>query len=273
MEIEKLNLTQLVLLVLLVSFVTSIATGIVTVKLLAEAPPAVTQTVNRIVERTVETVLPENNGTVITKETTVVVKEDDLITDSIAGSLSKTARIYEGTSTTTPVVGLASLIGTATFVTDSSVVNKDHLIQLGNTLAVFTVSERYPSVGLAVLTPKATSTGFTNSYKVANVDSLKLGQTVVSVLSVVSERVHIGAVASKSYLTDVKRADSGSVSVRSIESTVDEALVPGAPLINVFGDLVGISTAASGAKSFISASDISQILAPQRATSTPATLN
>ena len=87
MELEELNKTQIVLLTLLVSFVTSIATGIVTVTLLDQAPPAVTQTINRIVERTVERVVPASpsSPSIITteKETTIVVKEEDLITESI----------------------------------------------------------------------------------------------------------------------------------------------------------------------------------------------
>ncbi len=271
MEIDKLNITQVVLLVLLVSFVTSIATGIVTVSLLAQAPPAVTQTVNRVVERTVETIVPRESGAVVTKETTVVVKEDDLITDSISNSLGRTARVYEGTSTTSPVVGLAASVGNGLMITDSSIVSKDHLVQLGNASVVFTVAEKYPAVGLAVLTPKATSTGFSNSFTMGNIDTLKLGQTVVALVSVVNERVHIGAVSTKSYFADVKRPDGDSVSVRVVETNVDSALVPGTPLVNIFGDLVGISTFPLGEGSFLSASDISLILASPRATSTPAT--
>ena len=59
MDIEQLNRTQILLLTLLVSFVTSIATGIVTVSLMGQAPHGITQTVNRIFERTVEKVVPE----------------------------------------------------------------------------------------------------------------------------------------------------------------------------------------------------------------------
>jgi len=78
---EELDKTQLILLALLVSFVTSIATGIVTVTLLDQAPPGVTQTINRIVERTVEVIVPdETKPTTITQ--IVVVKEEDFVVEA-----------------------------------------------------------------------------------------------------------------------------------------------------------------------------------------------
>lgn len=58
MDLEQLTKTQLVLLALLVSFVTSIATGIVTVTLIDQAPTDITRTINTVVEKTVERVVP-----------------------------------------------------------------------------------------------------------------------------------------------------------------------------------------------------------------------
>lgn len=55
---EDLTKQQMVLLTLLVSFVASIATSISVVTLLNETPMTVTQTINRIVERTIEKVVP-----------------------------------------------------------------------------------------------------------------------------------------------------------------------------------------------------------------------
>lgn len=82
-NVEQLTKTQALLLNLLVTFVTSIATGIVTVALLEQAPPAVTQTINRVVEKTVERIVPTNTGqaTVVTEK--VIVKTEDLTVKAV----------------------------------------------------------------------------------------------------------------------------------------------------------------------------------------------
>ncbi len=58
MDIKELNKTQLLLLAILLSFVTSLATGITTVSLMEQAPKSVTIPINRIVKQTVEKVVP-----------------------------------------------------------------------------------------------------------------------------------------------------------------------------------------------------------------------
>ena len=81
---DELNKNQIILLTLLVSFVTSIATGIVTVTLMDQAPAGVTQTINRIVERTVERVVPgETQISTVIKEVPVIVTEEELIVKAI----------------------------------------------------------------------------------------------------------------------------------------------------------------------------------------------
>lgn len=94
MELEKLTKSQIVLLTLLVSFVTSIATGIVTVSLMEDAPPTITQTVNRIVERTVETVAPSQPAAVATIEKEVLVSESEQLARAIERVAPSVVRLY-----------------------------------------------------------------------------------------------------------------------------------------------------------------------------------
>lgn len=94
MDMEKLNKNQIVLLTLLVSFVTSIATGIVTVTLMDQAPTGVTQTINRVVERTIEKVVPgEVTTKTVVKEVPVVVTEEELIVKVINDAAGAVVRI------------------------------------------------------------------------------------------------------------------------------------------------------------------------------------
>lgn len=271
MELEELTKSQIVLLVLLVSFVTSIATGIVTVSLLAQAPPAITQTVNRVIERTVETVVPAEGqaASVITKETTVVVKEDDLITRSVEDSFSRIARIYEGTSTSTPIIALGAIIGNGTLVTDFSMVSDEHAVALGDGTFIFKVSAKIPEAGIAIMT--ATGTVPTvSAFKSVDAGSLKLGQTLIGLYGARSNRVSMSILSGTGELAVIGKGDTAS-SVRSLTTTIDAAVTPGAPLITVFGELVGISTFASRTDTkggFVAYSDVANILAKASEAST-----
>ena len=118
---EELNNRQIVLLTMLMSFVVSIATGIMTVAMLEEAPPTLTQTVNRVVERTIERVVmgsstpssaPQKQTlgpvTTITKEVTVFAKEDDLIISAVEKNQPRIATIFstvQATSTEPIAIG------------------------------------------------------------------------------------------------------------------------------------------------------------------------
>ncbi len=90
MDIKELNKSQLILLAVLLSFITSIATGITTVTLMQQAPTSFTTPVNRVIQQTVEKIQQVEGKTTVN---TVVVKEEDLVVDSIEKNKSALYKI------------------------------------------------------------------------------------------------------------------------------------------------------------------------------------
>lgn len=85
MDIKELNKSQLIMLAIFLSFITSIATGITTVTLMQQAPPSVTAPINRVVQQTVDKI-EQVEGKTVTQ--TVIVKEEDLVVDAISKNQS-----------------------------------------------------------------------------------------------------------------------------------------------------------------------------------------
>src|SRR5947207_993777 len=99
---EELTKTQIVLLTLLVSFVTSIATGIVTVALVDQSSSGVGQTIQTVIEKTIQTVAPgvnssEDNKVIIPKSNpstnSPAPSESDLIVQAVAKNSPALVRI------------------------------------------------------------------------------------------------------------------------------------------------------------------------------------
>ncbi len=265
MNIEKLTKQQIVLLTLLVSFVTSIATGIVTVALMDQAPPGVTQTINRVVERTIEKVVTEpaqNNDktTVITRET-VVVKEDDKIVESVDKNKNSIVRIYAETKNVEDV-------NSRLFIGLGTIVSKDGLIVTGDVFAdkegkyIVTIDNNkfYDVVVLPkiqentfyflkiFLDPKST-VSFT-PVTFSDSSGLKLGQTVIAWGGIKQNSVSTGIVSSlinPDGITDISDKTSTSTAVISTNEIVaintninlGDSLA-GGPLLNLYGEVVGL---------------------------------
>lgn len=105
-DIEDLSKSQLILLTILVNFVTSVATGILTVSLLDHAPPYVTQTINRVVERTVETVAAAAPAIAQPAPST-----EGLVTAAIGADAARLVAIYPaGAASTTPAIAVGTFL-------------------------------------------------------------------------------------------------------------------------------------------------------------------
>lgn len=77
---EYLTRSQIILLALFVSFVSSMATGVVVVTLMQQSPEPVRQIITNVVEKTIEKVVP----TIVEKPgKTVVIKDEDLMVSAI----------------------------------------------------------------------------------------------------------------------------------------------------------------------------------------------
>lgn len=253
MDIEQLNKSQIVLLTLLVSFVTSIATGIVTVSLMDQAPPAIAQTVNRVIERTVETVTPaqssgQSAATVVTQEKTIVVRESDLVSQAVDKVSSSIVRIYTTSVENPAFVAMGVVLDSkGSIVTDSGALDgADFMVALsdGTRVRMF-VSGRDKVSGFAFLQP-ATTTESSIVWKPASLASNRavLGSTVVAIAGKSVARIVPGVVTSMPQDTVIDTNVSG------------DSILAGSPIINTDGNIIGISTSAarfSAASAFTSA--------------------
>ena len=242
MHLDQLSKSQIVLLTLLVSFVTSIATGIVTVSLMDQAPPIVAQTINRVIERTVEKVVQSGQAasTVITQEKTVVVRESDQIADAVKKVSPSLVRLDASSADGSAFLGVGIVIGAfGTVVTDAAALGDS-----GDASAAFSdgtharvfVRSRDRENGLAFL-EAATSSEAHAAWVPAAVSGgqLSLGESVVALSGKTIARIADGIVVA------LVPAKGGTAEI--IETNIsDDILIGGSPLVDIDGGIVGIST-------------------------------
>ena len=263
MNIEELSKAQLILLTILVNFVMSVATGILTVSLLDNAPPYVTQTVNHVVEHTIETVSKVAPAAII-QAPTPAPSNQDLVTAAIGADATRTVAIYAATTgTSTPAVAVGTYLSGAHAVatTAQDALPKQALIEFpdGSYIAA---SLAHEEAGIAIY-------GFADGATLPKVGSLtlvaagdlKLGETVLALSTDGSAATGIVARVSKT----------------GIHTTLPD-IGSGSAAVDLSGNLIGI--AAGGTPGLlISADTITALLtatttdsknSPQAATSTAA---
>ena len=242
MDLEQLTKHQIMLLTLLVSFVTSIATGIVTVSLMNQAPPAISRTINQIVEHTVQTVVPSSAGPVTTTVKTVVVKDDDLVAQSIA-SLQKSIIRITGKGSDTLIARGIIIDAQGTALTDGDALanasaDSFEAILPDGTRVPLTVqkstSTSTPIVKVSVAV--GTSTAFAPA-PLADPSSLKLGESVLRIGGSGADIVGEGVIATLP-----------TAGESSIDTTV-ESSTPGSIVTTLFGEVIGMTTSDSLANS------------------------
>jgi len=230
---EDLTKHQLILIVLLVTFVTSIATGIITFTLLSEAPVEVTQTINRVVEKTIERVVTEP-GKPDKVVTTVIVNEEDRVLEAIAKNEKSIVRLK-----TTGAVGLV-VSGDGVIVAD---------LRSYNVAASYTISfhdgQSYPvsktsinsEAGLVFLKVDAPLKDLKYTFYPAifgNSDDLKIGQSLVAISGLSSNAASIGRVFQLKF-------DEDKVTIKKIFSDLKVSRSHfGSPVLNLSGEVVGL---------------------------------
>ena len=262
MNMEQLSKSQIVLLTLLVSFVTSIATGIVTVSLMDQAPPAVAQTVNRIIERTIETVAvapkTQTAATVVTQEKTVIIKESDLISQALTRVNPSVVRLFT-TSTDTPAfLALGVVMDTAgTIVSDADMFKEGDVaiaeLASGSRVRVALSSQDATSAVAYFASATSTTEGKTVVWSPVSIAGVHpaLGSTVIALGGKSTPRIGTGIVT-----TLIASANEGGPQV--IDTDIGpESIFAGSPLITTEGNLLGLRTGVariSSPSGFVSAS-------------------
>lgn len=240
MELEKLTRSQIVLLTLLTSFVSSIASAIVTVSLMEKAPPTIAQTVNRVVERTVEKVVPSQPAAVAAVTETIVVRDSDLAAKAIGAVAPSIVRLYtsgkdEAGKQIDVFVGMAVVVSASgTLIADENITDTGDLIAVRADQARVPVAVRSKVKETGISRLQATSGPLVwQPVRFASA-APHLGESIIAVAGTSAARVAQGIVTAVS-----ETAENGSP---TIETSIDsDAYVAGSPLINVNGEVVGLA--------------------------------
>jgi S1-C subfamily serine protease len=244
---EDLTKTQIILLCLLVSFVTSIGTGVITFSLLSETPQNVTQTINRVVERTIEKVTPASidDKTIVKEVTTVVVKEEDLVIDAVGKNTKSIVRVRYGLNDT--FYGLGVVVNKdGLIVTDSLNFNPENSYEVflsdgkSYPLTHIDLKEKIGLIFFKIKKDEEDKTEF-SPVVIGNSDNLKLGQSVIGVSGVDQTSVAFGRVSGLKYSVATSTNPQRLETIQTDIILKDGAF--GGPLINLSGQVVGLNIA------------------------------
>ena len=227
MTIEELTNTQLLLLTILVNFIVSIATGVLVISMLDQSPTPITQTVQQIVDTTIETVTAPiaNPGTV--KPVPAAPSGEDQLKAAIASDSARTVLIHRG-STTTPAIAFGVYLSKSRAVATAAVAQlpKEAIIQFADgTSAPASLSKQGATVAIYGFSDTAVLPDAPAANPVA-ATSLAQGQTVVALTK---DSAAITGIISK-------------VDASGITTTLT-GVPAGAGVVDLSGSLIGIGSA------------------------------
>ena len=239
---ENLTRHQLILLVLLITFITSIGTGIITFTLLSEAPVEVTQTINRVVEKPIERVVTEP-GQPEKVITTVVVNEEDRVLEAIAKNEKSIVRLKTtGADGSDIFAGIGLVISPdGTIVTDLSNYSSASAYNIAFhdgkilTTGKIYLDETNHLVFIKTVILKNDTSKYTfYPATFGDSDILKIGQTLVAISGAESNAVAIGRVRQLGFAEDKKTVNNITSDISILRNYA------GSPVLNLSGEIVGI---------------------------------
>lgn len=289
MDLEKLTKTQLILLALLVSFVTSIATGITTVTLMDQAPLFITQPITRVVQRTVEKIIPGETREVTLIET-VIIKEEDLIVEAINANRNTivviSSLVDDEDLEDQQVVGGGFIISRSGFVvTDSAFVSEEesYSITIGDdifNIELITKNEEgFSLLKIALPDGQLELSSYANLISAKN---LKEGQNVIALsgpsisvsIGIISGFLNKDIVVEESSDGEIEEGLEGELEedgekIQEMVTVLDRILTTlnlsseqsGSIVINSDGQVIGFAIVRDGKTSVIPASFLTEAIA------------
>lgn len=242
-----LNTQQIILLCLLVSFVTSIATGITTVSLMQQSPEPVTQTINRVIERTVESVTQQPVQEIkdfitqkpepIKNVETVVVNQEDQTINAVAKNENSVVRIYTNTKAQTFVTMGIVLNQSGDVVVDKRMLDKrnTYLAFYGDKKFLVKYAPGSETVDFIQLKIQGDNPNNFTAAVFGDSNGLKIAQSAISLSGTQSTSIAIGEIVS---LNKLKDGTLGSIST----SVNPQNVLIGSVLLNLQGSIIGIKT-------------------------------
>lgn len=226
---DHLNKQQLILLALLISFVTSLATGIVTVSLMDQAPVSVARTITQVIQKTVASVPTEATSAAVS------IAVSDQVADATDKVIPSLVRMRDGDSG--PVIGLGLIVSkNGTVMADKNVMDKLNIPQavFGNNTSVPVTIIRFQMGGdIAFLAPQRSIS--IELKPVSFGDVPRLGATAWSLTGTSTYALSQGIV------TQIDADSNGTTTVIHTSISVKN-LLPGAPLFDADGRVIGIAT-------------------------------